>query len=299
MAASVSAEISLDELRKFVPKFVSTTRKEVSSEMIRQARLLVRDSGDNGLIAITPPKDEAQGVGAVTRDINRIFVSVAAMRVILSDSGVRGAKTAFNRYIKPGGPDYSEAKALDFLNNQTPALVEVRPYVTKSGKRVRSYTQTRKTPVFGDPRLGNLQYVAEEPSRNLHKSRQNSQGRVNQARWSQLVTSKGKMTSYTNKMAKRVGTLKAGWGAAWKSLGLVNHGQINLPEFVSNNLSRASGKGRFSFNNPFNMYIELANTAPNASAKIKQGRVNWLLGFRQKQIEREMNNRMTKVAAAA
>lgn len=299
MAAAVSAEISLDELRKFVPKFVNATTREVSREVIRQARLLVRDSGDNGLIAITPPKDQAQGVGAVTRDINRIFVSVSSIRAILADSGVRGAKAAFNRYMKPGGPDYSEARALDLLNNQTPALVEVRPYVTKSGKRVRSYTQTRQVPVLGDPRLGNLQYVGEEPNRNLHKSRQNAQGRVNQARWSQLVTSKGKMTSYTNKMAKRVGTLKAGWGAAWKAMGLVYHGPINLPEFVSNNLSRASGKGRFSDSNPLNIYVELANTAPNASQKIRQGRVNWLLAFRQKQIEREMNSRMSKAAAAA
>jgi flagellar hook-associated protein FlgK len=47
------------------------------------------------------------------------------------------------------------------------------------------------------------------------------------------------------------------------------------------------------------MYIEMANTAKNASDKIRQGRVNWLLEFRQKQIEREMNNRLGKLAQAA
>ena len=120
MAAAVSAEITLDELRKFVPKFVKATTKEVGDELMRQARLLVRDSGDNGLLSITPPKDEGQGVGAVTRDINRVFVSIAAIRQILAESGARGARVAFNRYIKPGSPDYSEARALDFLNSQTP-----------------------------------------------------------------------------------------------------------------------------------------------------------------------------------
>jgi hypothetical protein len=299
MAAAVSADITLDELRKFVPKFVNATTKEVGQELIRQARLLVRDSGDNGLLAITPPKDEAEGVGAVTRDINRVFVSVAVIRKILADSGVRGVSAAFSRYMKQGGPNYSEARALDLLNNQTPTLVEVRPYTTKKGKRVNSYTQTRKVSAVGEPKLGNLQYVGQEPNRNLHKSRQNSQGRVNQAHWSQLVVSKGKMNSYTKKMTKRVGTLKAGWGAAWKDLGLVGAGALNLPEFVSNNLTRGSGKGRRSFGNPLNMYIEMANTAKNASDKIRQGRVNWLLEFRQKQIEREMNNRLGKLAKAA
>ena len=295
MAAAVSADITLDELRKFVPKFVKATTKEVGDELMRQARLLVRDSGDNGLLSITPPKDEGQGVGAVTRDINRVFVSIAAIRKILAESGVRGARRAFNRYIKPGSPDYSEGRALDYLNNQTPTLVEVRPYTTKSGKRVRSYSQTRKASSLGDPRLGNLQYVGEEPNRSLHKQSRNSQGRVNQARWSQLVMSKGKMNDYTKTISKRVGLMKAGWGQAAKGAML----RVSLPEFASRNVDKASGKGRASFANPENMYVELANTTPNASDKIRQGRVNWLLEFRQKQIEREMNNRLGKLAKAA
>jgi hypothetical protein len=291
----INAEFSLDELRKFVPKFVSATTKEVGDELMRQASLFVRDSGDKGLLSITPPKDEGQGVGAVTRDINRVFVSIAAIRKILAESGERGARRAFNRYIKPESPDYSEARALDFLNSQTPTLVEVRPYTTKSGKRVRSYTQTRKVSSLGDPRLGNLQYIGEDPSRSLHKKSRNSQGRVNQARWSQLVTSYGKMNAYTKKISQRVGLMKAGWGQAAKDAML----RVSLPEFVSRNSDKASGKGRTSVANPLNMYVELANTTPNASAKISQGAVNWLAGFRQKQIEREMNNRMRKVAKAA
>ena len=295
MAAAVSAEITLDELRKFVPKFVKATTKEVGDELMRQARLLIRDSGDNGLLSITPPKNEQQGVSAVTRDINRIFVSIAAVRKILTESGVRGARVAFNRYIKPGSPDYSEARALNFLNNQTPALVEVKPYTTKSGKRVRGHTQTRQVSALGEPRFGNLQSAAEEPSRSLHNQLRNSQGRVNQRRWSQLVMSYGKMNAYTTKISKRVGLMKAGWGQAAKGAML----SVNLPAFAARNLDKASGKGRASFANPENMYVELANTTPNASGKIRQGALNWLVGFRQKQIEREMNNRVSKLAQAA
>jgi hypothetical protein len=294
MAAAVSVEISLDELRKLVPKFVNATTLEISNEVKRQARLLVRDDGDNGLLAITPPKTQEMGEKATARDINRVFVTATTIRSILKDSGQRGARPAFKRYTTPG-PDYSHAKALDFLNSQTPTLVEVRPYTTKSGKRVRAHTQTRQVSSLGDPRLGRLLYVDNEPSRTLHKSRKNSRGQVRQAAWSQLVMNQGKMTAYTNEVVKRVGLLKAGWGAAARAAGL----DVNLPAFAARNATQASGTGRFSNSNPSNIYVELANTTPNASSKITKSAVNWLVGFRQKQIEREMNNRMGKLAAAA
>lgn len=289
--AAIAVDISLDELRKFVPKFVNKTTLEIGSELLRQARLMVRDDGDNGLLAITPPKDEAMGRAATIRDINRVFVTATTIRAILKDSGVRGARMAFKRYMTPG-PDYSEARALDFLNNQTPTRVEVRPYTTKSGKRVKSYTQTRNVSTMGDPRLGRLQYVGAAPSSELHKSKKNSRGKVNQAAWSQLVTSYGKMNSYIEKVSKRVGLLKAGWGAAARQAGIA----VNLPPFASRNVQQASGQGRASFANPSNMFVELANTTPNADMKINKGAVNWVVGLRQKQIEREMDNRMKKVA---
>jgi hypothetical protein len=294
MAAAVSVEISLDELRKFVPKFVGATTLEISNEVRRQARLLVRDDGDNGLLAITPPKTQEMGEKATARDINRVFVTASTIRSILKDSGQRGARPAFKRYTTPG-PDYSHAKALDFLNSQTPTTVEVRPYTTKNGKRVRAHTQTRQVSSLGDPRLGSLLYVGNEPSRTLHKSRKNSRGQVRQAAWSQLVMNQGKMTAYTSEVVKRVGLLKAGWGAAARAAGL----DVNLPAFAARNAKQASGTGRFSDSNPSNIYVELSNTTPNASSKITKSAVNWLVGFRQKQIEREMNNRMGKLAAAA
>lgn len=294
MAAAISVEVSLDELRKFVPKFVRATTMEVGTELMRQAALMVRDDGDNGLLAITPPKTQEMGEEATTRDINRVFVTVSAIRAILAESGVRGARKAFNRYMRPG-PDYSEAKALNFLNNQTETLVEVRPYTTKKGKRVRSYTQSRQVSALGHSKLGRLQYVDDAPSRAVHKASKNSRGRVHQTAWSQLVKSKGKMTSYTEKVVQRVGTLKAGWGVAARQAML----QINLPAFAARNAKHGLGKGRTSVANPNNMFVELANTASNASTIINSGAVNWVVRLRAKQIEREMNHRLGNLAKAA
>ncbi len=292
--AAVSVEVSLDELRKAVPKFVNATTLEIGKELMRQARLMVRDDGDNGLLSVTPPKTEDMGNRATERDINRVFVTATTVRSILKDSGSRGSRIAFKRYTTPG-PDYSMARALDYLNKQTPTTVEVRPYTTKSGKRVKSYTQTRKVSDFGDPRLGRLQFVDDGPSRAVHKSRKNSRGKVNQAAWTQLVMKQGKMTSYVEQIKKRVGLLKAGWGAAARQAGL----GVNLPAFVARNSKQASGTGRASFANPSNMFVELSNTTPNAAQKISKGALNFIVKLRQKQIEREMGHKLGKLAVAA
>jgi len=300
MAASLAVEVSLEELRKFVPKFANATRTEVGQELFRQARLLIRNDSGSGLMAVTPPRgdaDEARKIGdnATERDINRVFVTATLARRILKDSGVRGASPAFRRYTTPGNPDYSMARALDFLNKQTPTTVEVRPYTRKNGSRVRSYSQTRKVSDFGDPRFGRLTTAANDPSAALHASRRNNRGQVRQANWSQLVMSKASMTRYINEKLRRVGTLKAGWAKAARDANL----GLESPAFVARNVGKAKGKGRYSIGNPSNMFVELSNEAPNASEKISKGAVNFVVGLRQKNILAEINNRLGKLAAAA
>jgi hypothetical protein len=298
--AAIAVEISLDELRKFVPKFQRATTLEIGNELKRQARLLVRSDSGSGLMSVTPPRgdgDGAKNVGenATRRDIERVFLTATLARRIIKDSGARGARSAFKRYTTHGNPDYSMARALDFLNKQTPTSVEVRPYTRKDGRRVRSYTQTRQVPDLGDPRFGKLQFSDEAPSRQLHKSRRNAQGQVKQATWSQLVMSKRAMTSYTEQIVKRVGMLKAGWATAARQAML----GVESPHFVARHAGKAAGKGRFSAANPTNMFVELSNQAPNASSKISQGAVNFVLKLRQKNILSELENRVGKLAKAA
>lgn len=300
--AAIAVEISLDELRKFVPKFQRATTLEIGNELRRQAQLLVRSDSGSGLVAVTPPPEgtklgEGQKVGeaAVERDINKIFLTVALARSILKRSGQRGAKAAFDRYMRPGTPDYSQARALDFLNGQVSTTVQVDAYMTKRGKRVSGYTQTRQAPQFGHPRLGQLSYVADAPSQQLHRSNRDARGKVKSLYWSQLVMKKGKMTSYVEQNKKRVGLLKAGWAKASKDATL----RVEFPAFVNRNLSKAKGKGRFSVANPTNMYVELANQAPNASTVINKGAVNFVLRLRQDNILREFEHRLGRLAKAA
>lgn len=298
--AAIAVEVSLDELRKFVPKFFNATTLDIGNELKRQARLLIRNETGSGLMAVTPPRgdgDSAKKIGenATRRDIERVFLTATLARTIMKDSGVRGARPAFRRYTTPGNPDYSMARALDFLNRQTPTTVEVRPYTRKDGRRVRNYTQTRQVPDLGDPRFGKLQYAGETPSRALHKARRNARGQVKQAQWSQLVMSKRAMTSYTESIVGRVGMLKAGWATAARQAML----GLESPHFVSRHTGKASGRGKASFANPLNMYVELSNSAPNASDKISQGAVNFVVRLRQQNILAEMENKLGKLAKAA
>lgn len=302
MSAAINVEVTLDDLRKFVPKFVKATTEEVGKEMFRQAELMVRADSGSGLLAITAPPDgsklgdsEKIGQKAVERDLNKVFLTASLARAILKRSGQRGALAAFNRYMRPGNPDYSQAKALDFLNGQVSTTVRVDPYITKRGKRVSGYTQNRQAPQFGDPRLGGLQFVADAPSQQVHRSKRDNRGKVKSNAWVQLVMKKGLMTAYTNKMKSRVGLLKAGWAKAAKKARL----KLSFPPFVNRNLSQAKGDGRSSVANPLNMFVELVNQAPNASTVINEGAVRFVVRLRQDNIRREMENKIAALARAA
>jgi len=305
--AAVNAEISLDELRKFVPKFVNATTKEVGQELIRQARLLVRNEESGfGLISITPPQNhsgsdndaETIGKDAVRNDIQKIFVTKAALSTALGRVSARGSKAAFNRYIRNG--DYDGAKR--FLNEQTVGSVQVKGYTTKrKGKtiNVKPYTQSRDVSALNIDRLGFIQDIASTPQSALHQSRRRKggqdAGRVNRPFWSQVVLKKPSLNQYIEERQKRVGMLKAGWVKA------AIQARLNAvaPAFVNRNLGKAQGKGIPSFGNPLNMSITLINASDVASSKINKQKVDFLVSVRQDNIAKEMEHRMSKIAKAA
>jgi hypothetical protein len=289
--AAISVEVSLDELRQYVPKFVNATKREVGEELLRQAKLLVRDSSGQGLLSVTPPKglDEGQDVGqwAATRDINRVFVRKSTISAILKTAGQRGAQTAFNRYLKRGQLE----KAKELINGQAAAQVSVKGYV-RNGKPVKSYTQTRQASVFGDHRLGRIEHIGDVPSKMLHQQRRGKDGKVKRPQWSQIVLKKPPFNQYIADTQKKVGRLKAGWAKAAKQARL----DVAIPPFIGRNVDKASGKGVASFANPLNMFVELANTTPIASSKINQGNLNYLLKLRQDNIKRELDRRLAASA---
>ena len=293
--AALNATISLDELREFVPKFVNATKKEVSLELRRQARLLVAGNSGVGLVSITAPQgkgESAKAIGdfAVGRDIGKVFAQRGTIAAILGQKGKRGDKTAFNRYIRNG----ELQKAKDFVNGQAPTSVQVSGYV-RNGKTVKGYSQTRQASVFSDPRLGRIDHIADEPSRMLHQSRRGSRGKVGRPQWAQIVLKKTAYKQYVTDTIKRVGLLKAGWAKAADQANL----GVSVPRFVRNNVDRAMGKGRVSDGDPYNMFVELINESPVASVKINKGSIQFLLNLRKENILAEFEKRVGKVAKAA
>jgi hypothetical protein len=296
--AAVTATVDFKELGDLLPRLQKSFNAGLIKTVDQQARLLLRNENNASLIKFTPPRglDEGKEIGnaAVSRDINRVFVSATTVRSVLKNSGARGARIAFRRYTAPG-PDYSMARALDYLNKQTPTTVEVRPYTTKKGKRVKSYTQTRKLSDFGDNRLGRLSFADEGPSAYLHKSRKNARGRVNQAAWSMLVMKQSKLNSYIEQVQKRVGTVKAGWRFAARALG------VSLPPYVNNATNKANGSFKTSpaSSGPWAAYwVEMTNTTPRVDQMLPQSTVDWLLGVRLKTMEESISRRTEEAIKA-
>jgi hypothetical protein len=295
---AVNVEVSLDELRKFVPKFVNATTLEIGKELLRQARLLVRDDADGGLLAVTPPQGMQEGRDkgewAVARDIKKVFALQTAIASIVVKNGERGLKTAFNRAIREGR--YEDAKQI--VNNQKSGTVNVKGYQAKRHGKVvsiRPYTQRKQVSALGDNRLGFIDSISNTPDKEVHQRRRiksgSDAGSIRKPRWSQIVIKKTSLNSYIADRQKRVGMLKAGWAvaAAQANLG------VSIPNFIRRNMAKASGSGRTSFSNPTNMYVELVNTIPVASSKINKGNINFLVGLRQAKIKAEMENRLRAV----
>lgn len=297
--AAINAQMSLDELRKFVPKFVNATTKEVGSELLRQARLLVRGDSDFGLMSLTPPKglDSAEEIGkrSVLNDIQKVFVTKESLVGAMKRVSDRGSVSAFNRYINAG--DYEKAK--DFLNGQKATQVQVKGYTAKRhGKvvNVRPYKQRKNVSALNIPRLGRVQAISSVPVASLHESRRrkrgDSAGRVYRESWAQVVLRKPTLNQYIQDRQKRVGLLKAAWAKAATMAGL----GVSIPQFIRRNLDRAQGSGRASFANPNNMYVELVNSFAVASSKIERGDIDFLKETRQKNIEAEMKHKLDRLA---
>lgn len=251
--AAVSVDVDLSAFGDFVKKFTRATGRSVAEVVRQQARLLLRDrNGDNGIIKFTPPQgmDEAKAKGdaVVRRDIHRVFLTRANALEIAKRGGVRGIKQAFR--------DRNDARALDLLNRQQDGTVRVKGYKRGSGT-VSDYTQRRRVSSLSNNRLGYLSSVSDKPERAVHKSRQNSRKHVTRLQWSQLILSKGALTAYIEEIQKRVGTLKAGWRASAKALGL------SLPPFI-NAVPRASGDISIKLDGD-NPTIVMTNSTPNAS----------------------------------
>jgi hypothetical protein len=298
--AAVNATVSLDELRKFVPKFVNATTLEVGKELLRQAALMVRSSGGGGLLSATAPRgvDEDARTKAergVKRDIKKVFVLQSSLLSLVANSNNRGARATLKRYL-----DNRELEnAKEFINGTKPTQVKVKGYTAKRyGKtvNVRPYTQTKQASKFNDSRLGRIEHIATTPSAMLHKSRRRTRGRdsgrVFKNQWAQIVTNKPSLNQYIADRQKNVGLLKAGWAKAAKQAYL----KVSFPQFVLRNMGKASGSGRSSFSNPSNMYVELANTHPVASSKIEKDDVDFVIQTRQDNIAKELNYKISAVA---
>lgn len=255
MPAAVSVEVNLSQLGDFLPKFVRATQKSVAEVVKQQAKLMLRDENDNGLIKFTPPQGmteaKQKGDALVRRDIHRVFLTKASALQIAGKAGVRGLRVALNRALK----ERNDAKVLELLNKKQSGTVRVKGY-TRNGKRVADYTQKRDVSGLNNNRLGYLTSVAEAPERSVHKSRQDARNQVRRNRWSQLVLSKGALSAYIEQIQKRVGTLKAGWRPAARALGL------SLPPFI-NGVERVSGSVEIKLegNNPS---VTMVNAVPKA-----------------------------------
>lgn len=298
-------EITVDitKFGRLIPQLANVTKRSLRSVVKQQAKLIVRGSGtglDEGLIPFTPPpKGQQQGENAVRRDIARVFGSMSNVKKILKNSKVRGAGTAFNRYIREG--DMEKAKAL--LNGTMQKNFRTKAYRrTQNGKnvRVRSYVQSRPVEIdLKSNRLGRItDIIPSLPAAGthpIHKARQNNRKFVSRRQWSAIVLQSGTVAAYVKHKQKNVGTMKAGWVPAARKLGI-----SGLPKFVSRNFrNNGSFVDELDQESPaftaINSTPQIGYSLRSVMARTLRGRVIRL----KADIENQLNAQLSKLQAAA
>lgn len=267
----VSATIDLKEFADLLPRLEKALNGGIIKAVNSQAKLLIRNENSPSLISLTPPRgvDGGKDIGdwAVARDVNRVFVSRGTVETILARNR---KKAAFSRYIRNNELE----KAKQLLNGQTQGSVEVKGYTTKSGKRVRGYRQTRDVSDLGDNRLGYIQHIAATPDESILKQRRGAGYKVRRKQWSQVVLRGKSLENFTEKLQKRVGTMKAGWRFAAKALG------VSLPPYVNSATNKINGSFKQYSPGPASYTLEMTNTTPRVDRLLTQSSVNFLRDLR-------------------
>jgi hypothetical protein len=300
---AVEITVDVSKFGRLIPQLANVTKRSLRSVVKQQAKLIIRGSGsgrDEGLIPYTPPpKGQQQGENAVRRDISRVFGSLSNVKKILKYSNVRGAGTAFNRYIREG--DHEKAKAL--LNGTMQKNFRTKAHQRNQGGktvRVRSYVQSRPTEIdLKSNRLGRvtdiIQALPAAGTHPIHKSRQNNRKFVSRRQWSAVVLQSGTVAAYIKQKQKNVGTMKAGWVPAARNLGITG-----LPKFVARNF-RNNG----SFLNELDQEspaFTAINSTPGIGSSLRSVMARTLRGrvIRMKaDIQNKLNAELGKLQTAA
>jgi hypothetical protein len=166
--------------------------------------------------------------------------------------------------------------------------------------RVRSYVQGRPTEInLKSNRLGRVtdivQALPAAGTHPIHQSRQNNRKFVSRRQWSAVVLQGGTVAAYIKHKQKNVGTMKAGWVAAARALGITG-----LPKFVSRNF-RNNG----SFLNELDQEspaFTAINSTPSIGSSLRSVMARTLRGrvIRMKaDIQNKLNAELGKLQTAA
>lgn len=208
MDFTLNTSIYQADINAMVYELGADAQKLLREEM----RLLLRD-----IIALTPPKTFPQGRNAVATDLAKVYITTKKIAKEL-DKSSPGASVAFYRAMKRGDTVTAAQIAVGGSGTTT---VRVKSYSRggKHGSRVKTYQRTAHTFASKIPGLTPNTSFAETLDPQVHIRRRDKYGRVRGNFISQIVDDAKGYAAYLKTLWDRVGFAKAGWVAAYKTLG--------------------------------------------------------------------------------
>ena len=218
-------------------------------------------------------KAEAQGMGAVNRDINKVYYTEKSEALLKQVTSVA---------IR-----WHEAQAANANKREYRALVEkrfkdVKPRKDKSDQirsfksRFERYQASGNTTAIGkivrDMKFRRVLF--DEFDSGYHKrSRDPVTGTVKGKRVEKVLVlgAEGELQAYKDKVADRVGLTKAGWAVCAEAIpitGRVSANTRGIPQWVTRNMGRASGRIVDNSNDAQSPGVTMTNATPWASQVI-------------------------------
>lgn len=268
----ITAMTDTSDLRGRLQEYVAITGREMGESVRQFARVACVN-----LATETQPfgKDDAakaKGETAVARDIYKVYYPATGSKFL--NQATRIAENYYGRSnAKEGTSDKFKNRMLRYqMENNSEALAKIAADFGFTDVALDTFDAGR------------------------HKENRDRRGRVRGAKPQLIIGAEDQLEKYVAKTQKKVGLTKAGWAVCAEAIPLTRASSATrgIPQWVTRNKGRASGRINNQSNDPSNPRVSMTNATPWTSQVLTPGQAFQALQLARDNFLKYMNTAIKK-----
>ena len=268
----ITAMTDTSDLRERLSEYVRVTQRETSETVRQFARVACVNLATETQPFGDGKEGQSAGETAVARDIYKVYYPA---------TGAKFLKQA-TRYVEGY---YAK-------NNQSSSRAD------KFKTRLLGYQMANNTgalaKIAADIGFTDAQIDSFEPSR--HRSSRDSRGRVRAAKPQLVIGGEDGLEKYIEETQRKVGLTKAGWAVCAEAIPLnrASSATRGIPQWVTRNKGRASGRIEDHSQDPTNPRVRMTNATPWTSQVLTPSQAKQALELARDNFVKYMNTAIKK-----